>query len=59
VERGSRAWTNGLRPGDIIMSVNQRPVSNLKEFLALVKTEDSALLLHVLRGNIAAFMVAK
>ncbi len=59
VERGSRAWANGLRPGDIIMSVNQRPVSNLKEFLALVKKEGSALLLHVLRGNIAVFMVAK
>jgi serine protease Do/serine protease DegQ len=59
VERGSRAWANGLRPGDIIMSVNQRPVSNLKEFLTLVNSEDSALLLHVLRGDVAAFMVVK
>ncbi len=59
VERGSRAWANGLRSGDIIMSVNQRPVSHLKEFLELVNKEESALLLHVLRGNSAAYMVAK
>ena len=59
VERGSRAWVNGLRPGDIILSVNQQPVSDLKEFFALVNKEDSALLLHVLRGNVAAYMVVK
>ncbi|MGH8609443.1 MAG: DegQ family serine endoprotease [Gammaproteobacteria bacterium] len=59
VERGSRAWLNGLRPGDIIMSVNQRPVSHPKNFLELVNKEESALLLHVLRGNSAAYMVAK
>ncbi|MGH8592566.1 MAG: PDZ domain-containing protein [Gammaproteobacteria bacterium] len=59
VDRGSRAWANGLRPGDIIASVNQQPVSHLKEFFKLVNQEKSALLLHVLRGNSAAFMVAK
>ncbi len=59
VERGSRAWANGLRPGDIILSVNQQPVSDLKEFFELVNKEDSALLLHVLRGNVAAYMVVK
>lgn len=47
------------RPEDIIMSVNQQRVANLKEFLALVKKDDSAVLLHVLRGDIAAFIVAK
>lgn len=59
VERGSRAWANGLRPGDIILSVNQQPVSDLKEFFERVNKEDSALLLHVLRGNVAAYMVVK
>jgi Do/DeqQ family serine protease len=59
VERGSRAWANGLRPGDVILSVNQQPVSDLKEFFELVNKEDSALLLHVLRGNVAAYMVVK
>jgi serine protease Do/serine protease DegQ len=59
VERGSRAWANGLRSGDIVMSVNQHPVSDLEEFFGLVNKEGSALLWHVLRGDVAAYMVAK
>jgi hypothetical protein len=39
--------------------VNQQPVSDLKEFFELVNKEDSALLLHVLRGNVAAYIVVK
>ncbi len=52
VERDSRAWANGLRPGDIITSVNQRAVSELKDFYEIVNREESALLLHVLRGGV-------
>ena len=59
VERGSRAWASGLRPGDIIDSVNQVPVSNMKEFLAKVGQAKSGLLLHVHRGDASAFMVIR
>ncbi|MGH8564091.1 MAG: DegQ family serine endoprotease [Gammaproteobacteria bacterium] len=59
VERDSRAWANGLRPGDIITSVNQRAVSELKDFYELVNREEAALLLHVLRGGVWVYMVAK
>jgi Do/DeqQ family serine protease len=59
VKRGSRAWQNGLREGDIVLSVNQVPVASLKEFLGQVNRVQSAVLLHVLRGNSAAFIVAR
>jgi serine protease Do/serine protease DegQ len=59
VKRGSRAWQNGLRDGDIVMSVNQIAVGNLQQFLAQVNKIQSAVLLHVLRGNSAAFIVAR
>ncbi len=59
VKRGSRAWQNGLREGDIVLSVNQVPVSNLQEFLIQVNKIQSAVLLHVLRGTSAAFIVAR
>ncbi|MGH8657629.1 MAG: hypothetical protein ACREV4_03875 [Gammaproteobacteria bacterium] len=59
VEGGSRAGANGLQGGDIVMSVNERPVADLRDFLDLVNREQSALLLYVLRGDIAAFIVAK
>ncbi len=59
VKRGSRAWQNGLRGGDIILSVNQVPIADVPSFLAQVNRIQSAVLLHVLRGNSAAFIVAR
>jgi serine protease Do/serine protease DegQ len=59
VKQGSRAWASGLREGDIIDSVNQVPVSNMKEFLAKAGEAKSGLLLHVHRGNASAFMVIR
>lgn len=59
VERGSRAWQNGLRAGDIITSVNRKPVQNLDEFLAAVNNVKGSLLLRVQRENTAVFIVAR
>ena len=57
VERGSRVWEAGLRQGDIITSVNRRPVRELNEFLQLVTQLKGQLLLRVRRGDRAAYMV--
>ncbi len=59
VERGSRAWRSGLRPGDLITSVQRQRVRNLDQFLELVQAESGQLLVGVRRGNGAAFMVLK
>ncbi len=59
IEKGSRAWTNGLREGDIIDGVNQLPVRNMEEFLEVVGQSSSGLLLHVRRGDAAAFVVMR
>jgi len=59
VERGSRAWRNGLRPGDLITSLDRHPVQNLEQFLAAVNRGDRQLLAGVRRGDGAAFMVLK
>ena len=58
VERGSPAWRSGLRQGDVITSVNRQAVTNIQIFLALVNRE-STLLLRIIRGNTAAFIVIK
>lgn len=58
VERNSRAWANGLRPGDIVTSVNRQPVRNLEEFMTAVNVPGQ-MLFQVRRGNIAAFIVIK
>ncbi|MGQ0657335.1 MAG: DegQ family serine endoprotease [Chromatiales bacterium] len=59
VERGSRAWANGLRPGDIITSVERERVADIEEFLALVNRSSRQLLVGIRRGSGAAFMVLK
>jgi serine protease Do/serine protease DegQ len=59
VERGSRAWRSGLRPGDLITSVDRQPVADLSDFLQRVNGKNGQLLVGVRRGNSAAFLVLK
>ena len=59
IQRGSRAWSAGLRKGDIITSVNHEPVADLQSFLQRVKNVDNALLFRVIRGDAAAYLVIK
>jgi serine protease Do/serine protease DegQ len=57
VERGSAAWSTGLRPDDIIVAVNQAGVSSVDEVLAAVKRTPDALSLNILRGNSEVMIV--
>jgi Do/DeqQ family serine protease len=57
VEHGSPAWSAGLRPGDIIVSVNQLPVADPDEFRAAAKRNSDKLLLNIRRGSGALFIL--
>ena len=59
IKRGSLAWVSGLRANDVITSVNKNPVKNLEEFLAAVDKKNDSLLLRIVRGNMATFIVIK
>ncbi len=59
VKRGSRGWSSGLRQGDIITSVNRQAVADLDAFLQRVDNLEGSLLLRVIRGEAAAFLVIK
>ena len=59
IQRGTRAWSAGLRKGDIITSVNHEPVADLESFLQLVDSVKGAMLFRVVRGKAAAFLVLK
>jgi serine protease Do/serine protease DegQ len=59
VERGNYAWRSGLRSGDIITSVNHIVVHDMKEFLMISEKQQGNLLLRIVRGNSAAFLVIK
>ena len=59
IQRGSHAWISGLRANDVITSVNKNPIKNLDEFLSAVDKKEDALLLRIVRGNMASFIVIK
>lgn len=57
VDAGSPAWRNGLREGDIVLSVNRRPVASVEAFAAALDATGRAVALSVLRGNARLFLV--
>jgi serine protease Do/serine protease DegQ len=59
VQRGSPAWRSGLRKGDVITSVNRQTVKDVQMFIKQVGGKEGPLLLRILRGNAAAFIVIK
>lgn len=57
VERDSNAWHSDLRPGDVITSVNQQPIKNIDELKSESAKSGKELLLNILRGSSAVFLV--
>ncbi|MDP3293659.1 MAG: DegQ family serine endoprotease [Nevskia sp.] len=57
VDPRSVAAKNGLRPNDVILSVNRRPVTTVAEFERLAAQKDGQLLMQVLRGQTAFFVI--
>jgi serine protease Do/serine protease DegQ len=50
VEPDSLAWSHGLRPGDVIVAVNRRKVSSVRDLTAALKAPGRAVL-SVVRGD--------
>jgi len=57
VEHGSAAWSAGLRSGDIIVSINQVPITTPEEFRTAAQRNPDRLLLNIRRGSGALFIV--
>jgi serine protease Do len=57
VEADSHAWQADLRPGDVIVSVSQTKTANLEVLKAVADKAKDALLVNVLRGDGAIFLV--
>ena len=59
VEEGSTAMRNGLRAGDVVTSVNRRPITSVEDLRRLASPGQQQLLLNVRRGNGALFLVIR
>ncbi|MCG6939442.1 MAG: DegQ family serine endoprotease [Gammaproteobacteria bacterium] len=57
VVHGSAAWEARLRKGDLILSVNRKPVKTLGELKQVVAYNDEQILLNVQRGQTALFIL--
>lgn len=57
VSEDSNAWHSDLRPGDIITSANQQKVTSIEELKKIAAATKDGLLLNVLRGSGAIFLV--
>lgn len=57
VEEDSNAWHSDLRAGDIITTANQEKVASIETLKKIASNTNHALLLNVLRGDGAMFLV--
>lgn len=57
VRQASPAAMSGLRPGDVITSVNRHSVRNTKDLYKLATPDNRQILLHVRRGPGALFLL--
>ena len=57
VAEGSPAWQAGLRPGDLILSVNRQLIFSLDDLAQAVKRSSRGLLLNLRRGDSAFYLV--
>lgn len=59
VQPGSAAWRVGLRGGDIIVALNQRPLRTATDLENAARTSDGVLALNVIRGDAQLLIVAQ
>jgi serine protease Do len=61
VEKNSSAARSGLKPGDVITSIDQQPIGNRKQFQAAVEKADlkRGVLLNLISGSTARFEILK
>ena len=59
IEPGSPAAYSGLRPRDVINSVNKLRVDDIDSFRSAVKQSKSSLLLHINRDSGSLYLVIK
>jgi Do/DeqQ family serine protease len=51
VERGSRAWHNNIRPGDVIIAINRERVQNVEELSRALRRAGRSIAVDIIRDK--------
>ena len=57
VSENSAGWRAGLQPGDVIVTANSQPITNTKDLQSVAKQKKDQLLVQVLRGAGALYIL--
>ncbi len=56
VKQNSFAQMVGVKPGDVIVKLNYKPVTNLTTFKKIIKSAKDVIFLHIIRGSTHIFI---
>ena len=59
IEPGTPAQASGLRPGDVITSINKQTVASINDLKRVIKDKNQQLLLRIWRGGAAFYLVLR
>ena len=57
VERGSRAWQNNIRPGDVIIAINRERVHSLEELSRALRRTGRTIAVDIIRDKTQLLIV--
>jgi S1-C subfamily serine protease len=59
VRPGSRAARGGLRPGDVVVAVNRKPVTTVSELVAELRNVEGGVALEIVRDDARIYVLVR
>ncbi len=59
IERGSPAAKSGLEEGDLILSINRKKVTSIRDMKSIIQQSEGVLLIKLVRNNRSMFIVVQ
>ena len=57
IKENSPGWHSGLRPGDVLVSIDMQPITDIDELNTAIDPKSNKILINLLRGSGALYLV--